>query len=389
MSSRIRCLVRVVGTVSVLAGLFLGAGTLPVESAAPTLSRRDRFGVVFLREVPQGEAMVSQSLGDYAAVPLRVGWYSDGSYATNPTMPEDTSLAYVQLLRVGDSDWPPDWSSVQNAVTLNTSALWIVGQEPECPNGDALTPEIYAQRYRQVYTRLKGWDLSARIAIGAIAEPTPLRLLWLERTLAAHAQMYGEAMPIDVWNIHVQALPEGLDLGDGYDPTVGAGIPVGIDWKSEGVLPRRYVPSDSVDVELFKAMVRDFRVWMNDQGEAGKELMISGMGVSVPSSDLVTGDERTFVGDQRIEQFMVDAFDWLLTAADQESGRAQDDHHLVQRWAWFSLNGSFRGEDNPMGGNGSLCDYRTGRPTRFGHRFIAYQHEQEQTDRVSIPLIRR
>ena len=86
---------------------------------------------------------------------------------------------------------------------------------------------------------------------------------------------------------------------------------------------------------------------------------------------------------------MVDAFDWLLTAADQESGCAQDDHHLVQRWAWFSLNGSFRGEDNPMGGNGSLYDYRTGRPTRFGHRFIAYQHEQEQTDRVSIPLIRR
>jgi hypothetical protein len=319
---------------------------------------------------------------------LHVGWYSDWTYRANPDMPADQDIEYAQLIRVKGTDpWTPNWTQIQEAVEQNLGSLWMIGNEPECPNQDSVTPEQYADRYHQAYTQIKTWDPTAQIAIGAIVEPTPLRFLWLERAMDAYEQTQGLPMPVDVWNIHMQILPEGSY--DGMNPNAGAGIPVGIDPAVEGVAPELYELADSVNQDLFKQMVTDFRQWMKDNGQQNRPLTISEMGVLQPSIYLVEGGseaERQERGDQAIEDFIVDIFDWLIEAQDQEIGYLEDDNLLVQRWLWFSLNGSFWDEnDNPRGFNGSLYDYRTQKLTRFGRALVAPYQIYE----VVLPVVSR
>ena len=365
----------------------------PMLALDPAYTRQQRFGIGFVPLVSEGSGAVVQSLSEYSVALLRVGWYSDWQFDATPDMPSDGRLDYVQMIRVRDAAWPPDWGAIQNAVMLNTSAIWLIGNEPECPNQENLTPEVYAERYAQAYQGIKGWDPTARIAIGGIVEPTPLRLLWLEKAMEAYEQQQGAPMEVDVWNIHIQILPEGAETAEGYDNNAGAGVPVGIDWQTEGIFPRQYALADCASVPIFQTMVRDFRRWMKDQGQEDKDLIISEMGVLMPSIYLAEGGteaERKVRGDLLIEQFMVEVFDWLLTETDAEIGCPHDDDLLAQRWLWFSLNGSFWDEQtNPLGFNGSLYDYRTKEPTRFGHRFIAYQNHPYQTKQLHLPLILR
>jgi len=370
----------------VLVALAVGMFALPVRSAGPMYTRQERFGIAFVSEVPEGDHIVLQSISEYNVAPLQVGWYSDWKYSATPAMPADATLEYVQLIRVGDSAWPPDWDAVRNAVLLNPEATWIIGNEPECPNQDAVTPEVYAQRYHEAYTKIKGWSLSAKIAIGGIVEPTPLRFRWLEKVMQAYEAAYGSSMEVDVWNIHIQILPEGAPGND----RAGAGVPVGIDPQAEGLLPRQYTLPDCANVQIFETMVWDFRDWMKTHGQQDKPLIISEMGVLQPSIYLVEGgteQERKERGDQLIEQFMVQVFDWLLHTTDEELGCPSDEYRLVQRWLWFSLNGSFWDEtDNPRGFNGSLYDYKTKELTRFGRRFVSYQN---QVIKLYMPFVKK
>lgn len=362
----------------------------PSVADGPMYTARERFGIAFVTEVPVGNSTLTQSIDQYNVSALGVGWYSDWKYRASPPMPADATLEYLQLIRVGDWAWPPNWSSVQNAVLLNPGATWMIGNEPECPNQDGVTPDTYAERYHDVYVNIKGWDPTAQIAIGAIVEPTPLRFLWLQRAMAAYQQRYGTPMIVDVWNIHVQILPEGAESGGGYDNNAGAGVPVGIDPVAEGVLPRQYALPDSASVPIFKSMIQDFRDWMEAQGERRKPLIISEMGVLMPSIYLVEGGseaERQLQGDQRIFQYMVQVYDWLQSTTSETVGHQDDENRLVQRWLWFSLNGSIWDEYTNLGGfNGSLYDYVTKEPTQFGRRMIVYRNE---VGRVHLPLAMR
>jgi hypothetical protein len=371
------------GLFTTLALLLLTlCSALPAASFSP-LTRQERFGVAFTELVWQGEARVGQDLQDYHVAPLGIGWYSDWQMRAIPPQPADAVLEYAQLLEVRDDVWPPNWGEVQNIVAYNPGALWIIGNEPECPNQGNLTPAEYAARYREAYVRIKGWDYSAQVAIGGVVEVTPLRLRWIEAVMDAYQTAFGSPIHVDVWNIHIQILSEGPG-------NAGAGEPVGIDW----VLgePVEYSYTDCANVEVFKQMVTDFREWMAAHGQRNKPLIISEMGVLQPSYLLyedwgMSEEERAAIGDRLIEQFMVHAFDWLLQAADDEIGYPDDANHLVQRWLWFSLNDSFYDEDtNPRGFNGALYDYRDQTLTRFGERFAAYQ---AQTYRLVIPSVRK
>lgn len=352
-------------------------------------TRRERFGVAFARVVQQGSQSVPQALDTYELAALQLGWYSDWSYNAKPLQPRDvtpeTQLEYVQLITVRDGQWPPNWSAVQAAATANPGALWIIGNEPECPNQGNLTPQVYATRYHAAVTALRGYDASARFAIGGVVEPTPLRLRWLDDALTSYQAQFGRAMTadIDVWNIHLQILPEGPG-------TSGAGEPVGIT-----IAPgeaREYPITYAANVAVFQSLVREMRVWLNARGERAKPLIISEMGVLQPSFYLVEDGslseaERAELGDRLIEQYMTHTADWLLSARDAAIGCSTDANLLVQRWLWFSLNDSFYDEfTNPSGFNGALFDYQTHTLTRFGRRFVAYQ---AQTQRLFLPLIRR
>jgi len=77
--------------------------------------------------------------------------------------------------------------------------------------------------------------------------PTPLRLEWLDQCLAHYEQAFGEPMPVDVWNIHVQILQEKRG-------SWGCGIPYGLD-DDEG---RLYEIIDNCNVTVNSACG-----WMN------------------------------------------------------------------------------------------------------------------------------
>ena len=119
------------------------------------------------------------------------------------------------------------------------------------------------------------------------------------------------------------------------------------------------------------------------------KISLTGFSLLQPSIYLVEGgseEERQERGDQAIEDFIIDVFDWLIEAQDQEIGYPEDENLLVQRWLWFSLNGSFWDEyDNLRGFNGSLYDYRTQKLTRFGRAWVA----PYQVYDVLLPVVSR
>jgi len=363
---------------------------LPVLSEGPMYTRRERLGFAFVTHLDLPGGYVQQSLNDYAIAPLGAGWYSDWSYGAAPAMPADGDVEYAQLVRVADASWPPNWTAIQNVASLSPGALWLIGNEPECPNQDAVTPDLYAARYDEACTRLKGWDPTAQIAIGAIVEPTPLRFRWLEKVLASYQQQFGTPMPVDVWNIHIQILSEGADTADGYDNLAGGGVPVGIDPVAEGLTPRQYSLQDCANPQILENMVWDFREWMNVHGQREKPLIISEMGVVQPSEYLADGatvEERTALGDRLVEDFIVEVNTFLMTETDSAVGCPDDENRLVQRWLWFALNTQFFWDNQgmPHGFNGGLYDPISKQPTRFGVRFMASNH----LNRVSVPFVTR
>ncbi|MBM3187297.1 MAG: hypothetical protein FJZ90_01070 [Chloroflexi bacterium] len=383
----------------------LGVASLPVSSSGPLYTEQERFGFAFVLDVEKpGGVVERQWLGAYHIAPLKMGWYSDWSFSADPAMPADAQLDYVQLIEV--AVWEPNWAAIQQAVVNRPGSVWIIGNEPECPNQGNMTPETYAQRYQQTYERIKGWDSTARVAIGSVVEPTPLRKMWLEQVLAAYkAADGGQPMPIDVWTVHIQILHEGSvnQAGDAFvSRNDGAGVPVGIDDGTALLKRRAYTLPDNANPDILKTMVLDFREWMKGWGYQDRELIISEMGVLFPSTYLVpedqgqglTEEEKQLLGDLRLERFIVESAEWLFSATSATYGYPADEHRLVQRWLWYSLNGHYfwedRGEGERLWGyNGSLYNHDTKAPTRFGHALIAYRNRAQRTNRLYLPRLSR
>jgi hypothetical protein len=367
-------LLRILWSVVTLALL----GALPLQAAGPLFTPQQRFGLGFAPYVYEGLTRVPQDLGTYQVAPFQVGWYSDWSLHVTPPQPADATIEFVQLLDV--QTWPPRWDEVRAAAQANPRSLWLIGNEPECPNQGNRTPDRYATIYHQAYTQIKDADPLATIAIGGVVEPTPLRLRWIEAAMAAYQRDYSTTMPVEVWNIHMQILKE----GPGNE---GAGVPVGI--PAEGA--RAYTLQDCANVQLFKTLVIEFRTWMAAHGQRDKPLIISEMGVLQPSFYLVEDhgepeEQRKEMGDRLIEQYMMQTFVWLLTAQDATLGCPTDGNRLVQRWLWFSLNGGFYDGVSRDRFNGSLVDYRDHSLTRFGRALVSFQ---EMTPRLHLPLVLR
>jgi len=399
----------------VAALLLSGAGAVVADGDPPALRlplvARDaepaypvnRVGVGFLHD---------GALADYPLDRLPFGWYSDYSYSAAPERPG--GVAYVQLLPVGKykdpPTYPPDWSKVEAAVRANPGAVWIVGNEPEClvtagyvyQQGN-LTPQEYAEVYHEYYTRIIGWDPTARFAIGGVVQPSPARFLWLERALRAYEDKGEGPMPIDVWTIHNMLLEED-PIVDLPDRPWGAGVPRGIeaeDWPQlQSKYPwwpiperlvgglMRYAPCDNRRPDYFEKQLWAFRRWMADNGFRHMELWITEYGVLYPAVypgsttywPLFAGwygfecvgpmpanmEEAEAMGVDLVNAFMSRTLDYAASARDADYGCARDDNRLVQRWLWYSLNGKTHEEDPHHGFNGSLCDWQ------FPHELTPY-----------------
>jgi len=305
----------------------------PLVSDGP----RSRLGLGVPRGVASFDAAAAEGLG--------LGWYLDWGLLEQPVQAGALEFAQIVLFRAKDY-WPVRLRIAEIA-RQNPGSLWFLGNEPDVPWQDNQTPEAYAQLYHDFYLLIKSLDPTARVAIGGVSQPTPLRMLYLERVLAAYQARYGQAMPVDIWNVHAFVLREERD-------SWGVSIPPGFEEIDQG---RLYEIEDHDDLALFRQQIIDFRRWMARHGQRDKPLIVSEYGILMP--------EGYGFPPESVAEFMTASFDFLLNARDAEIGYPADANRLVQRLAWYSFSDTVYPTSN-------LVDPVSGELTAVGAAFAEY-----------------
>jgi hypothetical protein len=243
-------------------------------------------------------------------------------------------------------------------IAANPGKHWFIGNEPDrIQYQDDIAPQIYAQAYHDLYALIKAEDPTAKIVAGAIVQPTPVRLQYLDLVVAAYQARYGTPMPVDAWAFHNFILNEVSCAANNDDVNVcwGADIPPGVN-ATEGM---RISVQDTDSIDLFKQQVVRFRQWMADNGYQDTPALLSEFGVLFPSSWYPEFDPP------RVNKFMDESFDFLLNMRDPQTGYPADDYRLVQSFAWYST-------DDNQTHNGNLFDPLTRGRTPMGDNFAAY-----------------
>lgn len=280
----------------------------------------------------------------YDIAPFAFGWYLDWRAQLDP--PRPGGIEYAQMVRIVRDDLRPNETHIAQIARANLGALWLISNEPDVKWQDNVEPRVYARLYARAYRAIKDADPTAQVAIGGVTQPTPLRLRYLDAVLAAYRAQNQREMPIDVWNVHNFILRE--ERG-----SWGVEIPPGFD-DATGVL---YEVDDSGNLEAFRRQMIAFREWMAARGFQNYPLIVSEYGIPMP--------EDYGFPDERVLNFLIGTFDFFLTARDPALGYPADDHRLVQRWCWFSL-------DDTGYPTGRLFDPQTGAMTEFGKGFAAF-----------------
>jgi len=286
---------------------------------------------------------------------MKIGWYVDWKVQTNPARP--LGMQFAQMIRVHQKltcpsrttpdrgvcpyvepyeyEVKPSISEIEEAVRANPGSIWLVGNEIERIDWfgggqDEILPDFYPVVYHDLYTLIKGIDPTAKVAIGGIIQPTPLRLEYLSIVWDSYQQRYGEPMPVDVWNIHNFIIREKWNEW-------GASIPVGVDAPNgtgSYVLPEGATYDNHIDMQLFDQQTRAMRQWMKDRGQQEKPLIITEYGVLYPN--WLLGLDASDVDG--VNDFMIATFDYFLHTKDCDIGYTADDCRLVQMWNWYSLD---------------------------------------------------
>lgn len=272
------------------------------------------------------------------------GWWLNWRVEGDP--PQTAGSRFAQMVRFNGDAFKPDEATLIAVARAHPGSLWLMGNEPDVIWQDNATPEQYAATYGSLYAVIKEADPTALIAIGGVSQPTPMRMAYLDRVLAAYRSQFGAEMPVDVWNVHAFILREERD-------SWGVGIPPGLA-DDAGQL---YEIADHADMTIFRRQITDFRRWMAERGQRDKPLVVSEYGILMPESygfppDLVSG-------------FMADTFDYFLTATDPALGYPVDDNRLVQAFCWYS-------NSDTVYPTPSLFDPATGELTPVGEMFTAY-----------------
>jgi streptogramin lyase len=342
----------------VLAALFcvlLPAGTARAQDACqPDLVERQRYGFV---------AVSGNWAGTFAIGQLNAGWCVD--FRPWETPPPGMDRALVLRTYPGYQLNP---ASLGPLIDDNPGAIWLVGNEPDCIWQDNVLPEEYARIYHDLYLLIKNRDRTSQVAVGGIVQPTPLRLEYLDRVLAAYQARYGHALPADLWHIHNAILNE--ERG-GW----GADIPPGSD-AQQGVL--RAI-DDNDNMAIFQDQIWAFRHWMADRGYRGYPLVVTEFGILMPDD---YGFDVT-----RVNQFMSNTFSFFSTAADPWLGDPADGGRLVQRWAWFSLDVPPWDPVTLEGFNGNLFDPETAAITAHGAHYAGLTAAFDPLAYVDLGLV--
>ncbi len=278
----------------------------------------------------------------YNLAPLNLGWYANWRAEATPSRPG--GMEYVQVIRVSDGarygerehpgpvTYSPSGEALRTIVEANPGSLWLVGNEPDCIWQDNVLPENYAVAYHEAYEAIKAADPTAKVSVGGIVQPTPLRLEYLDAVLDAYVSRYDRPLPTDAWNIHTYILNEERN---GW----GAEIPPG-SAADEGEV---YELGETDDLGIFRERIVDFRRWMYGRGYRNAPLLITEYGTLLPYYGLdpewyYRDSEGNPFDEDRARDFMYSTFDFLLTEDDIGLGYPADENRLVQRWIWYSLD---------------------------------------------------
>jgi len=289
---------------------------------------------------------------------LNAGWYVN--WRTVPSINEPIGIEHVNIIRLRanlDSyTSTPTKTELAALVAANPGQTWFIGNEPDSEFQDTLWATIYADAYYDLYHLIKTVDPTAMVGIGAVVQPTPLRFQYLDIIWNTYRNKYNETMPVDVWNIHSFILRE--ERG-----TWGAFIPPGPEFSNvnTGIL---YDARDMDDINIFRQRLFDFRQWMANHGQRDKPLYVTEYGLLWPET--YKDEDGILFSQTRAGAFMQASFDVMRNTTDASLGYPYDDNRLVQRWAWFSVDG------DPAYWGGSLFDSGTGDIRYLGQVYQNY-----------------
>jgi hypothetical protein len=303
-------------------------GAFETGLSYPNLSSRAGFG------------LSDQADPLFWATQLNAGWYLDWqtNQRRNFQYPE-----HWQMVRFLRGCLIPSIETIRWLVLHYPGQTWIIGNEPDVIQQDSVTSEQYAQAYHEVYYLIKSTDPTAQVAVAGVAQPSPLRLEYLDKVLSAYQNSYHEKMPVDWWTVHGYVLREERD-------NWGVDIPPGMT-TDQGKL---YEISDHGRLDLFIQQIQTFRSWMAKNGYHQVPLALTEFGILMPADYGFTDSVK--------QQYLRDTFQWLATATDAATGSPQDGNRLVQRWAWFSLSYA------PLP-DGNLADLKTKKLTSVGQAY--------------------
>jgi len=204
-------------------------------------------------------------------------WYMDWRWDT-PTIDGHERLYVIRCREV-----ERDQGVILSAMQASGTAWWSLGNEPNDPHQDNVSPEEYAELYHV----FEGWAQSApqcHILPAGIANAD---WKWAEAFRKAFHEKYGRHPRADGWNIHNYILEPGLD---------------------------------PYDVGEFQRRILAFNRWVETIEDGHKPLFLTEYGVLY--GDGCCG--RPVDPPEKIQSFMRDTARWLL------------DTDVVTCWAWFA-----------------------------------------------------
>lgn len=297
-------------------------------SQKPNLDNRIGFG------------LAEKADANYWLSELNAEWYFDWG---TKEIPASSDLEYWQTIRVNQEGYSPSQETITQIQNKYPGHTWIIGNEPDNQHQDNTTPEKYAEIYHELYYLIKKNDSKAKVVIGAVSQPTPSRMDYLDKVISTYEMNYDEKMPVDWWNIHAYVLREEED-------SWGAGLPVGIDSSKN----RLYEIEDHGNIEIFQQNLIAFREWMKENGYQSTPLVVTEYGILLPEE---FGFNQDFIAS-----FLLEVNDWMLNYQDLSNGYSEDNFLLIQKFAWFSLS-----DPNFPGAN--LADLEQNSLTPIGKAF--------------------
>lgn len=260
----------------------------------------------------------------------------------------------------------PDTGNVREGlgtiISRNPGSLWLVGNEIDVHNdqqGNTM-PQVYARAYHEIYHYIKQADPSAKVAHASLSMMTEGRMQYLDIVWDTYRQLFGQDMPVDVWNMHLYILSERhptnqSGYGDGKialgtDPALAKLDALSDTSKcpnpnTPGDDPRSdvYCRSEHDSVRIFQEQLLNMRRWMKDHGQQDKPLIISEYGLlypyiqDTPSSCFLADEFGNCFAPQRVATYLRETMNLLDSWTDPELGYPQDGFRMVQQWLWYSI----------------------------------------------------